>query len=85
MKAARAESNTPQEKEEARKEKERPQLKPTGWDTQDGEVGTGALMVAFLLLLLKFGEGVVLYGKERENVSKLESTACPWLSKSLLT
>lgn len=84
MKTARAESNTPEEKEEAREEKERPQLKPTGWDIQDGEVGAGALIVAFLLLLLKFGEGVVFYGKEREDVSKLESTACPWLSESLL-
>lgn len=43
------------------------QLKPTVWDPQDGggEGGVGALIVVFLLLLLKFGEGVVFYGREK--------------------
>lgn len=75
MKTAGAESNTHKLKE-GRKEEGRMQLKPTIWDIQDGEVGVGALTVACLLLLSKFGEGVLFYGKERENVSKLESTTC---------
>lgn len=83
---ARAESNTPKEKEEGRKEKGRMQLKPTIWDTQDGEVGAGASIVAFLWLLLKFGEGMLFYGKERENVSQTRKHCLPltfWITSNL--